>query len=181
MGKTARTKLGTVLGLSVLLLAFQNCGKSLTPSSSDNVGAEQGKETIIGSTAAYKKIVYDPALESSRIPTTTHVELNLDDGSLTAILGGTTYQCIVDSSRLSVARSLIAISKLCKPGPLPPNMVSCMAIRLADVQLSNTTESVLLREVYCDNGTYLCDGNDEKLRSLIADLQANLPANCTTR
>ena len=173
-------KIVSLLGLGILLIAFQNCGQSGNSSASSIRATDSGgSQAVIGTTAAFKKIVYDPRLEITQSATSGHVELDLDNGAATLVLDTSTYDCTVDAVRLQAARDILATSEICKPAPLPAGEASCDAIGLADLELSNASASVELRPVVCNSGTFLCDGNDLKLRDLIADLKANLPVNCT--
>jgi hypothetical protein len=165
-----------ILVFSSTLLFFQNCGKVAAPSdgsASDN----QKSETVIDSASRFKKISYDPA--GAYGAAKLHLDLSLDSGALTADVDGISYSCALDSARLAEAREIIAASNICQPGPLPPGTAVCMAASIPDVLLSNDADSVQLQPVVCHFGTFLCDGNDARLRALLTDLRENLPANCS--
>jgi hypothetical protein len=170
-------RLGLIILLPAMLVAFQNCGKVAAPSGEPMGGPGDSKsQTVIGSTASYKKIVYSPLLEFNG--SAGGVSLDIDTGIISLSIAGTTKSCTLDTVRLSGARQILQTSEVCRPGPLPPGMVSCLAIGAADIELSNATALVQLRPVICNSGTFLCDGNDALLRSLISDLETNPPAGC---
>lgn len=152
-----------------LLLAFQNCAKNQSATST----AENASEQVIGSASSYTKIVYDPRLESryEALPA-TRVELDLKAGRVTV----NDVACELDEARLGSLRALLAQSNVCRPAPPPPNFASCMAIGLADIELSGERgTAVQLRPLVCNNGTFLCDGNDKILREILKDLEQNSP------
>lgn len=161
-------------GATVLVLAFQNCSENLQPAETP----AQGK-TVIGNSAGYTKIVFDAHLEYRGPDGSVRLEADLEAGRLTVgITGRGSKSCALDQPRLNQLKELMARSKVCKPGPLPPDTAVCMAIGIADIELSNDTSSVQLRPVICHNGVYLCDGADEILRALLADLRTNVPPGC---
>jgi hypothetical protein len=131
---------------------------------------------VIGSTAVYKKIVYDPLLELKR--TSNRLEIDIEAGVISTNVSGSAKSCTLDAGRLNQAREILQTSQICEPGPLPPGSVSCLALGAADIELSNDTSGVQLRPVICHSGTFLCDGNDARLRALILDLGTNPPAGC---
>ena len=135
-------------------------------------------QKVVGQSSGYTKVTYDPQIEYSLAASTGHVGLDLGTGALEIVLDTKTYNCTIDATRLQAIRTLIENSQICEPGPLPPGSVSCMAIASADIELSNTSQSVLLRREACNNGTFLCGDNDANLRNLINDLKTNLPAGC---
>lgn len=174
-----RARIILILSSALLLLGgFQNCGKSGN-SAPSGPASGSASESVIGTTSAYKKIVYDPALELSVSLPNTHLEVDVDAGTLSLALASATLQCTVDAVRLAALKELLATSKVCVPGPLPEGSVSCMAISGADVELTDGVSSVQLRRIVCNSGIFLCDGNDEKLRDILADFRANPPASCT--
>ena len=166
-------QLRVALSLAVfgLVLAFQNCAKNQSaPSTAAGAAAA---EEIIGPASTYTKIVYDRHLEVARPDEDSpRLELDLNGGRL-SIDGAA---CALDETRLSSLRALLAQSSVCKPAPLAPGMAACMAIGLADIELSaGSGESVQLRPLICHNGTFLCDGNDKILREILNDLALNSP------
>ena len=186
--RSMRSRILIMCSSIMLVLAFQNCGNSMNSAGSGqatlNSGTPADSQKIIGTTASFKKITYDPA------PTFTignggnmqrdsvHVELSTDTGLLGVEVLGTSYACTLDPQRLSEAREILSSSKICETDALVSGTVSCMAVGLPDVVLSNDNSSVQLKPVICHSGTFLCDGNDRRLRSLISDLKENLPSNC---
>jgi hypothetical protein len=172
-----------LLSMSILgvVLGFQNCGQSLRPGNGADAGG--ASERVIGPASSYNKVVYDPFLEggpSSGVAGMKRLDLALMDGSLkiTDDSTGAVHQCTADADRLTQLRNLLADASVCAPGPLPPGMASCMAIATADIELSNSGDSIQLRRVTCNNGTYLCGGDDPVFRSLLASLRDTPPAGC---
>lgn len=164
----------------VMMIGYQNCAKAPT-SQENNPFVEQ--EKVIGTTSQFHKVVFDPALELGSLQKSAdskRVEIDVSGGALKIISGPSSQvsQCSVDVDRLQQLKSLLSISQVCEPGPLPEGTAVCMAYAMADVELANEDESVKLRSNMCHSGTFLCDGNDKKLRELLSDLRDNPPASC---
>lgn len=167
-----------------LVMCFQNCGKPGMSSATvgDQVASGQKTERVIDTASQFNKVVYDPGLEYAYGPSGSRVEIDVDQGSVAIGSSGAppTEHCTLDADRLDSLEEILSISKICEPGPMPPGTVSCMAAGVADIELSSdsSTNSVKLRPLVCNSGVFLCDGNDQVLRALLADLKANPPAGC---
>jgi len=147
---------------------------------SDSSNAPTGADTqkVIGQSAEYTRITYDPQLMYSSSVSIGHVDLDLTSGALNLVLDTKEYNCTIDPTRLQAIRTLIADSQICMPGPLPPGSVSCMAFAAPDLELSNASATIMLSHEMCNSGTFLCGDNDSNLRALLNDLKTNLPAGC---
>ena len=160
-----------ILGSSFLMIAFQNCAKA--PASSNALGGTSSGVTVLGATSSYSKVTYDPNLEGRTGAVAQHLDIDLDAGTVAS--GGKT--CQLDVSRGQRLKALLSVGRVCQPDHSqdPTGVVNCLAISLADIKLADSSgaESVLLNKVTCGNGTYLCDGDDAELRSIIADLIAH--------
>jgi len=170
-----------LIALMGLFTVYQNCSQSLKP----NGGGSGQSEEIIGSSAQYTKVVYDPYLEAVFRPGVElglpkRLEVDIQAGSLRLIdhSNSSVRDCALDSARLSRLRDLLASADICKPGPLPADTAVCMALGLADIELSQAGSSIQLRPVICHNGTFLCAGADVTFRALLADLRDNAPLGC---
>jgi len=167
-----------LIGL-ITIAAFQNCAK--TQAANPSPAPEAKSEIELESAASFNQIVYDSQLEFSSVSSNGHVEVDLTAGTASITLDQSTYACNLDQSRLQSLRKLMSTSQICEPGPLPPGTAICLAIAEADLKLANSTASILLRPAACNNGTFLCDGNDSKLRGILADLKTNLPTDCVVQ
>ena len=172
-----QTRVALSFAVFGLVLAFQNCAQkgALT---ADATG--DAHEQVIGTTSSYTKVVYDRRLESVNAPDggQPRIELDLSAGEVQIRDAAGTRVCALDEARLGSLRALLAQSHVCKPAPPASGSVQCMAIGLADIELSSASgESVQLRPPVCSQGTFLCDGNDKILRELLVDLASNSPCN----
>jgi hypothetical protein len=154
--------------------AFTNCGKPASHSSS-TAGDPASADQVIGNTASYTKVVYNAGrdLPSPSLPA---LGVSVDSGTMQL---SSSAACTVETGRLQELRELLATSSICQPAPLPPGSAECMAIGVADVELSDPSSALYLRPVICNAGTYLCAGNDQVLRDLLQDLVVNPPNDCT--
>lgn len=172
------------------VIAFQNCAKPpgsqpASQSGSEPVGGTSDGSKVVGTTTSYNHVVFDPNLETSvanktQVTVSKRLEIDIDTGQmvLSVLNPSISVQCQIDVDRGQRLKSLLSISRVCEPGPLPAGVVSCLALSMADLKLSNPSRSLLLRRPLCNAGTFLCDGNDEKLRALLADLRDNPPVDC---
>jgi hypothetical protein len=166
-----------LLGLFTIL-AFQNCSKSGQSSTTDSAD-NQISERVVDASQTYTHVVSDPELEFSKTATAGHLEVDTNSGvviSLDASL--VSHQCALDEDRLFALRSLLQNATICEPAAVASGDVSCMAYASADIAVSNDQASVDLRPVMCDQGVFLCNGNDALLRTLLADIKSQLPAGC---
>jgi hypothetical protein len=164
-----------VVGLGVLLIGFQNCAKA-PGTDAGATGLSQG--LVIGVTSQFTKLTFDPQLESRLQKTgdsSTALDIDLDSGSVVYREGSASKTCRLDGEREQELRRLLSAGRVCK---LPEVSVSCMALSLADIKLASADDSVLLRKPLCNNGTYLCDGDDDTLRGIIQDLLTHPLVNC---
>lgn len=175
-----RLKIGLIIIALSTLAAFQNCGH-MDSAETSGLNPLQS-EKVVGATDLYDKVVFDPQLEmgqavskSSSVPRLT---VDLAQGSVEISNGTSNLNCQIDSDRLDSLRQIMASAKICEPGPLPPDAVSCMAVAMADISLSNDDSTLLLRNVTCNYGTFLCDGQDSVFRALLVDLRDHPPAGC---
>lgn len=178
-----RLKIGFLIVALSTLVAFQNCGR-MDPSQTSGLGPLQS-EKVVGATDGYDKIVFDPQLEIGQVVSKSAADSRLAvdvvRGSLEISNGSAKIDCQIDDSRLDSLRQIMASAKICEPGPLPPDTVSCMALALADISLSNSNSTMLLRNVTCNFGTFLCDGQDSVFRALLADLRDHPPVGCSAQ
>lgn len=165
-----------ILALTLTLLAFQNCAEN--PSGQDRQPFSPS-EKVIGPTANFNRIAFDPNLEFAIVPGVRRLDIDISTDSMT--LSDKTVgskSCPIDSSRALALESIITNSHICEPGPLPDGMSVCMAIGIADIKLANSSESILLRPLICQSGTWLCGDKDIQLRQLLVDLRDNPPLGC---
>lgn len=167
-------------------ILFQNCGK---PQSGSSTGLVRGLQKVIGQTSAYTKIIFQKQQEKfdRTGPLGTQLSLDLLKGSLSigTLKNGVLDQaslksCLIDDTRLGRLNSLLSTSRVCIPGPLPANSNFCMATSIPDIHMSNDsgTQSVDLASDMCQSGVFLCDNDDEILRTSLADLIAKPPQGC---
>lgn len=165
-----------VLGATVLMVSFQNCGKVGAPGMNSSSSLGGGTGVVVGTTASYSQLTYDPNLENSRPQKTgaqtVALDLDLDQGTI-VYRSATMKTCRLDVEREQKIKEIISIGRICHPEQPAAGTVSCMAVSLADIKLANASDSVLLRKTVCSSGTYLCDGVDETLRTLLQDLISN--------
>jgi hypothetical protein len=165
---------------SVVLVAYQNCApqKRLERPSSNKAAA--AAEIVVATTAEVSKVTYDPELENTAPSATALLSVDLSSGQ--ASLRGSdniVRSCAIDQARLQSLASILAAGKVCVPQQ-DPDAVHCMALSTADVKLEESdSDSTMLRRVICQNGQYLCDGQDETFRSLLQSLVAQPPAGCS--
>jgi hypothetical protein len=171
------------LGLSLLVL-FQNCAQQ--PTSVDGAavasagGTPSGEESVVGVTSDLDHITYDAAL-SGKVYSKDEVlnsgrrvvDVWLNDGSFSIkdLSSKAEWSCRLTVTQEQALKSLLSVSRVCQPAPNPQE-IRCLALPVGeDVVLSNDQRKVGLARVICKNGTYLCDGNDEKLRALLEVLR----------
>jgi hypothetical protein len=174
-----------VLGTTLLMMGFQNCGKvggagsSVSGAGISNSGTLAGTGVVVGTTASYSQLTFDPNLELSTPQKTatgsTAVNVDLNQGTIVYRTGSAVKTCVLDVDREQKLKSVISVARVCHPEKPADGAVSCMAVSLADIKLANATDSdsVLLRKVTCSSGTFLCDGADDALRSILQDLLTN--------
>jgi len=172
-----------LMGATLLMVGFQNCGKvgAAGMSSTGTVGTGSQSEVVVGATAAYSKLTYDPNLELGRpqkLPTgSSAFDLDLDQGTI-VYRGADLKSCKLDVEREQKIKRIISLARICHPEKPAAGIATCMAISLADIKLESASDSVLLRKVVCASGTFLCDGEDESLRSILQDLITNPATSC---
>ncbi len=179
------TLLAILLSITV---AYQNCGQrglNTDPENASETENEyQSKDVIIGSTEQISKIVYHSNLEFPEMSQgTPHLTVEPPTGKMElrtqSPTGPSLKTCIVDDDRLIRMRDLLQDGKICEPGPLPPGLMTCMAISVSDIRLEiPNSEPISLRQPMCHNGTYLCDQRDKEFRILLKDLVQVPPAGC---
>ena len=178
-----RLKIGFLIVALATLAAFQNCGRMDSVQTS-NINHSQF-EKVVGATDGYNKIIFDPQLEMgaavSKAAANSRLAVDVMRGSLEISSGAVKLECQIDDSRLDSLRQIMANAKICEPGPPPPDTVSCMALALADISLSNADSTMLLRNVTCNFGTFLCNGQDVVFRALLADLRDHPPVDCSAQ
>lgn len=169
-----------ILLTTMTLAFFQNCGSTENQSGSDS----KKPETVLESANKYTQITYDPYLEvvnfrpSADAPPRLGLDLARGQIEIQNRSANTSYSCAIDAPRLSALRDLLASASICEPGPFPAGTATCMAMSMADIRLSNGTESIDLRPLICASGVFLCQGADEKLRAILTDLAQYPPENC---
>lgn len=166
-----QTRLIMVLTIFGLVLAFQNCAKSRSASgvnASDNLNAN---EQVIGPTASYTKVTYDPRLEALNAPAIgPRLDIDVEAGEVKISVDNQSTICPLGEADLGALKAVLAQSQVCMAGPSESG-VQCQAIALADIELaSEDGASVQLRPVVCNHGTFLCGGNDQVLRDLLTRL-----------
>jgi hypothetical protein len=178
-----KTRLYICFAALGLLVLFQNCAKQPTSISGSEVtaGAPAAAEvSVVGTTADLNHITYDAALSGkvySKDEILTQgrrvVDITLEDGSyvISDLRSQEKWSCNLTVTQEQAIKALISVSRVCQPVP-NPNEVRCMALPVGDdVVLSNDRRKVGLAKVVCQTGTYLCDGNDDKLRALLEVLR----------
>lgn len=173
-------KIIALVTVTALFGFFQNCAQVST---SGQEPAVEGSEKIVGETSRFDRIVFDSNFEIpvAYNPPDSPPRLSADLVTGQMVLAGNTAyakSCNIDAGRLESLRAIVETAKICNPPSLSDDMVACLAIGLADIQLSNKTETVELRPVICHSGTYLCDGMDEVFRALLKDLRDRPPVSC---
>ncbi len=183
-----KTKIGLILSMGVVILLFQNCGKapsSLTGSTSVSQSATS-TESVLGVTSGLNQISYNANINSVAVSSKSAaqaakvVDVSLDNGSytLTDLSTQQKVKCQMDVTQEQALKSLLSISRICQP-VIDSAIMYCMALPAGeDVVLSNAERKVGLAKPICHNGTYLCDGNDEKLRAELELLRQTDPASC---
>lgn len=161
-------KLG-ILGITLLILAFQNCAH---PNDGPEQPQNSGSESVVGLASTYKKFTYDPQLESNQV-SSSRLTVDLATGGMTLGL----KSCSVDSVRINQFRQIFQTAKICQP-VAPPGAVNCLAVGVADIQLSNGAQHINLRPVICNYGIYFCEGLDSEFRNLVKDVSRNPPSAC---
>lgn len=173
-----RQMLSLLLVSTVVLLAFQNCGPAPVSVTGSGIGSSQ--EVVVGSTKNISKVTYDPDLEvSPNALVKPLLTVDTSTGQMSIRSGqGSVKSCALDSGRLAAIDQILENGKVCAPGTLPPNTAVCMAIGLADVKLEGADVSVYLRPEICNNGAFLCSGQDAQFRAALADIITNPPVAC---
>ena len=170
-----------ILTVTSLLVLFQNCAQ-VGPSASVDLPKGNSSEKVIGDASQFNSIIFDEQLEmpaqyQQQKVGAERLVIDLQSGNMS--LGentATPKSCGVDNQRLNELRSIVQSASICEP--IKTEDAVCMAIGMADIQLSNKEKTVELRPVICSNGTYLCDGLDQVFRDILKDLRANPPAGC---
>jgi hypothetical protein len=174
-------QLKIILGSGCLILGFQNCAKSKLSSGAD-AGLSQGVSEVTGVTSQYSKVTYDINMELgagiASASSSEAVDVDLDQGLVIFRSRAGQKSCALDVSREQKLRGLLSVGRVCKVRP-PEGAAVCMAISLADIRLANSNDSILLRPIgSCFNGIFLCDGDDQILREILADIIKNKPSAC---
>lgn len=170
MNRWHKFYLATLVCLTIY--AFQNCG--IQPQESSN---GQGSLQLIDDVDNYEKIDYTDAISGLYNAANSEVSLDLQNGAISIDSKGIS-DCQLDADRLAALSAIIGDGSICKPGPLPPETVSCMAMSVIQTQLSGAAGELPLYAEVCNNGIYLCNGNLPQLQSYLNDLLANPPAYC---
>lgn len=163
----------SIIFVSSLLMIFQNCAQAPGAGGSNGL---QSAEVVVASTSDVSKVTYDPALEF-RVVNTAEPSLSVDlqAGTMSLTKPSSSKSCAIDSARLASLDNLLREGKVCKPAP--SSEATCMAIGLADIKLEGSSE-IYLRPEICNNGRFLCEGQDQNFRAILSDLVANPPASC---
>lgn len=185
-----------LLSIFVAVFAFQNCSRSqiesvLGPNINSSVGSGgslvQGEVKVIGLTAGLSYLRFDPsltmvALEPSQLSAVNILEVDLLSGryTLKAKIGGLEVgPCALATEDEQNLQALMSVSRICQPGGAASStQVHCQAIPIEDILLSSDNRQVGLSAVLCGTGTYLCDGQDQKLRDILAQLLKSGLNNC---
>jgi hypothetical protein len=158
----------------LLFVVFQNCMKAYESTN----GAPPDGKIIIGA-PSFSKIIHDPNLEFNSGASPSRLELDLEAETLILREAGQIKStCGIDEIRLQTIKQILDGAEICSPPPLPPGSVTCLAIGVPDIELSNLDTVVLLRPVICNTGTFLCGDRDQRLRDLLSDLRSRLPQGC---
>lgn len=173
---------------AMLIFGFQNCAYKAPSQPQYDTLPGYLVERPIGKAADYSRVTYDAHLELPYEPGRTTLSspkrleidvlsgrLNLSDRRLS-----TNKTCSLEPERLAGLREILTNSEICELAPLNGDgtWVSCMAISLADIELSNDAANLKLRKEICASGVFLCSGMDEKLRSFLNLLRDQPPAAC---
>ncbi len=171
-----RQLLALLLISTTVLLAFQNCG----PEPLSATGKALSGEVVVASTKNISKVTYDPNLETSPSAVTKPLlTIDVSTAQISIRSGqGNLKTCALDSARLTAIDQILENGKVCSPSPAPADTAVCMAIGLADVKLEGADVSVYLRQEICNNGAFLCAGQDAQFRAALADILANPPTAC---
>ncbi len=165
---------------SVILVSYQNCAPQNRLERPSANKAAASAEIVVATTADVSKVTYDPLLENSAPSEAALLSVDLANGQ--ASLRGSdnvVRNCAIDSDRLQSLSSILAAGKVCVP-QAEPGAVTCMALSIADVKLEESdSDSTMLRKVVCQNGQYLCNGQDETFRSLLQSLVTAPPPGCS--
>lgn len=183
-----KTKIGIMLSLGTIILLFQNCGKAPTSLSgqTSQSQSETVSENVLGVTSGLNQISYNaninagPVSSKAAAQSAKLVDVALDDGSFVLTESSTQkkVKCKLDVTQEQSLKSLISISRICQP-VIDSSSMHCMALPAGeDVVLSNSERKVGLAKPVCYNGTYLCDGNDDKLRAELELLRQADVTNC---
>lgn len=171
-----RQILSLLLVSTIVLLTFQNCGPALV----STTGSASSEVVVVASTRNISKVTYDPDLEvSPNALVKPLLTVDISTGQMSIRSGqGSVKSCALDSGRLTAIDQILENGKVCTPGALPPDTAVCMALGLADVKLEGADVSVYLRPEICNNGAFLCDGQDAQFRAALADIITNPPPAC---
>ena len=172
-----KTRVLLILSLAGLLLTFQNCGQPGAGSSnSASSGGTSSQDETIGSTASYTRITHALDVAAVSVNSSNSVQIDLTQATVSL----NSVSCPLDQERLQEFKDLLASSQVCTPAPAAAGSAICQAIAAPDIELSNGSSDVMLSPNVCNNGVFLCAGQDAKLRALIQDVQSNPPAGCSS-
>lgn len=161
----------------MMLMVFQNCGENPELIATQPGGVQAKTERIIGEPTTFEKVTYSPD-GNTGAGFKMQLELSTGQMSVAPVDSASAKSCALDDSRLQSLRTLLTNARVCEPGPLPDGMASCMAVSVADIELSDGAHSTSLRPTICHNGVFLCQDKDADFRKILEDLRQNPPSGC---
>jgi len=184
-----KTKIGLLFLFVAVGILFQNCGKA--PAGDQGSATSQSvvpTETVTGVTSGLTQISYNANINSAKVSgkasvqTALVVDVSVDQGffTLTDLATQKKLKCSLSVTREQNIKAILSTSRICQP-VINANSMYCMALPAGeDVVLSNAERKVGLAKPICHSGTYLCDGNDDKLRAELESLRLADSSSCQT-
>jgi hypothetical protein len=172
-GRTIR-QAGIILGFGLTVTLFQNCAKHQGGLQAAGIANPSSGVQVIA-TSSYSKVAFN----SQGIPgASADLQIDFDAGTVNSSCH---YGIASDGNpsdvNLAALKSLLSNARVCQPAALTGDQVSCMGMSVPDIDLGSGANSISLARLFCNTGTFLCDGDDEVLRGLLANLKAH-PAAC---
>jgi hypothetical protein len=164
-----------VIAFTVMILAFQNCGKSnLEPVASPSNPPSSSKP--IAQAKEYFKVNNFSDIDQGN--GIQNVSVDLSSGELNyQLFDQRSKSCLLNDSRLQELDSLLAQAKICE-ATRDANQAYCMAIGIADFTLASHDHEVTLQPIICGSGRDLCGDDAQKLRDIFNSLKASPPKEC---